>query len=622
MNQNYIVDKLTLSDLTKTGKIVIPSFQRGIVWNKEHRKDFIETVKSGDPFGVVLVSQARPNDPYILIDGLQRLSTLKAYMSNPLEFVDENDKFIDKEKLHSFFEQKYYRKGMQLPREEKLDKEKRSFLKKMIILMKEKESTPRAADIWRLMSDFLQIPSSAPYYFDLYDLFEKFYSSFIENLQLPDIIIHAIVYQGPQERLPLVFEHLNTTSVTLSKYEVFSSQWPSNKIIIHDEAIVKNVWSKYSKLKSSSSFDVDTTEESIRNEGITLFEYCFAFSEILNDENATYSFMFSKTKKSTDPTGFDILALACGLPANKAESICKDEYLGGTATGAFLVDLKNAIIDSVNIVSRNIDNWTHDLKNSAIKNTSLYQIYHMVITVFTHIYTLDLKTKEVIKRDDLEALEWMKKFDKYAYKWYLFHRLSDFWNDNRQVSDLKRLLDGTESNDFYVTNISRENWNKIIFDYVERTRSNAISRNIENDTKLILNYLYKLMIKEDRNREEYFKKTDGQGNEIIFDIEHIVPVDKFKNFDEDLSISTLGNLCYLPVKDNRSKRDKTIYEYAGDRPSLTYNIDFLFMINYPTREELEFIDCPLNQFKPAFERFIKNREKEIIEKFIDLLMKF
>ena len=84
MNQNYIVDKLTLADLTKSGKIVIPSFQRGIVWNKEHRKDFIETVKSGDPFGVVLVSQAKPGDPYILIDGLQRLSTLKAYMINLL----------------------------------------------------------------------------------------------------------------------------------------------------------------------------------------------------------------------------------------------------------------------------------------------------------------------------------------------------------------------------------------------------------------------------------------------------------------------------------------------------------------------------------------------------------
>ena len=127
MNQNYIIDKLMLSDLTKTGKLVIPPFQRGIVWNKDHRKDFIETVKSGDPFGVVLVSQSSPNEPYRLIDGLQRLSTLKAYMDNPLEFVDENDKFIDKDKLAILFKKKYEHKGLQLPKEEKLEKEKKTF---------------------------------------------------------------------------------------------------------------------------------------------------------------------------------------------------------------------------------------------------------------------------------------------------------------------------------------------------------------------------------------------------------------------------------------------------------------------------------------------------------------
>ena len=157
MNQNYIVDKLTLSDLTQSGKIVIPSFQRGIVWNKEHRKDFIETVKSGDPFGVVLVSQANANDPYILIDGRQRLSTLKAYMTNPLEFIDENDKFIDGEKLNELFVAKYQAKSLQLPKIEKLEREKKVFLKKMIAFMKSKESTPKTTEIWPAMSEILEI---------------------------------------------------------------------------------------------------------------------------------------------------------------------------------------------------------------------------------------------------------------------------------------------------------------------------------------------------------------------------------------------------------------------------------------------------------------------------------
>lgn len=485
--------------------------------------------------------------------------------------------------------------------------------------MKESVTIPKGSVIWPEISTILQVQKDT---FDLYACFEEFYNLFLSNLQLPDIVIHAIVYQGPKERLPLVFEHLNTTSVTLSKYEVFSSQWPTNKIIINDESIIKNVWSKYEKLKSSSSFEVDTTEESIRNEGLTLFEYCFAFSEILNDENASYSFMFSKNKKSTDPTGFDILALVCGLPVNRAESIPKDEYLGGTSNGAFLVNLKDAIVDSVNIVSRNIKNWVYDLKGTLIKNASLYQIYHMVTMVFNHCYSLNLKTKEVVKRNDNETNDWIEKFNKYSYKWYLFHRLNDFWNENRQVSDLRRLLDETESKDFYTTNISRELWNSTLKEYIEKTKPSTTSRTIENETKLILNYYYKLLLKEDKNREEYFKKNDSQGNEIVFDIEHIVPYDKFKNIDEDLPISTLGNLCYLPVKDNRSKRDKTIYEYAGDRPSLTHNTEFLTMIDYPSSTELEFIDYASEQFKISYSNFSTNRETKIVNKFVDLLLKY
>lgn len=618
MNQNYIVDKLTLSDLTKSGKIVIPSFQRGIVWNKEHRKDFIETVKSGDPFGVVLVSQAKPSDPYILIDGLQRLSTLKAYMTNPLEFVDENDKFIDGEKLQKLFEAKYAAKMLPFPKQEKVDKEKKVLLKKMIAKMKESKTAPQALDIWPYIAEVIEAPMDT---FSVIRAFQDFYSSFMANLELPDIIIHAIVYQGPQERLPVVFEHLNTTSVTLSKYEVFSSQWPSAKIVMNDEDIVQSVWSKYSGLKNSSSFDVDTTEESIRNGGITLFEYCFAFSEILNDEKKPFSYMFSKSKKSTDPTGFDLLALACGLAVNRAEQICKDEYLGGVYDSMLFVNLKNAILESINVVNDCIKDYVMDLKGTAIKNNSIYQMYHMIISVFNHLYNLDLTAKTLQKRDDSESVDWIAKFKKYAYKWYLLHRVNDFWNENRQTSDLRRLLD-EKGSDMYVSNISRETWTDALNKYIEKNKAAATSRTIDNETKLILNYLYKLLIKEDKNRADYFVKKDGQGNDIVFDIEHIAPVDKFKKFDEDLPISSLGNLCYLPVKDNRSKRDKTIYEYAGDRPSLTFNQDFLDLIKYPSREQLEFLDYKFDEFKKSFEQMLTDRESALVAQFIDLIMQY
>lgn len=55
MALNYHMEILTKGDIQEGGKISIPSYQRGIVWKLKHKKEFLESVKSGDPIGVVLV---------------------------------------------------------------------------------------------------------------------------------------------------------------------------------------------------------------------------------------------------------------------------------------------------------------------------------------------------------------------------------------------------------------------------------------------------------------------------------------------------------------------------------------------------------------------------------------
>ena len=423
------------------------------------------------------------------------------------------------------------------------------------------------------------------------------------------------MYQGPLDRLPYVFETLNTSSVSLTKYEVFSSQWPTIQIAINDEDLITKVWSKYDGLKKSSSFDVEVTQDNIRNNGMTLFEYCFGFSELVCDPTKPYSFLFNKGKKTTDPTGFELLALACGLQVNKADNLYMEDYLGG-ASGRLLISLKDALLEAIEVVSSALSLWVNDLNGSIIKNAGSYQVYYMIISVFNHLYRFDSKKKTLEKNDDDT---WVAKFKKYAYKWYLYHILSGFWNSHRQVSDLHRLIH--EPNDIdYGTNISDTTWKDTLTSYFDSNRDNCVTRNIASETRLFLNYLYQLYIIEDANRKKYFVKETDQGEELSFDIEHIVPVSKFDAFDEEFSMSTVGNLCYLPVKDNRSKRDHTIYEYALDRPSLTFNEQFLSLIDYPTREELAFIDCPIDQFKPKYKEFTIKREKKMVEKFIKLIV--
>ena len=71
----YEIEVKKFSELTD--KIEIPKFQRGLVWNKTKKREFIKTLKAGLPIGVLLLS--KKGDKYLIVDGLQRFTTMKEY---------------------------------------------------------------------------------------------------------------------------------------------------------------------------------------------------------------------------------------------------------------------------------------------------------------------------------------------------------------------------------------------------------------------------------------------------------------------------------------------------------------------------------------------------------------
>ena len=69
-------------------KIVIPMFQRGKRWSSKQQESFIESLKKNYPIGTLLFYKTTKNDQqiYTLIDGLQRGTAIKKYLSNPTHF--------------------------------------------------------------------------------------------------------------------------------------------------------------------------------------------------------------------------------------------------------------------------------------------------------------------------------------------------------------------------------------------------------------------------------------------------------------------------------------------------------------------------------------------------------
>lgn len=616
MAQNYDILQFSSEELKVDGKIVIPKYQRGLVWKKNQRKAFINTVFKGDPFGVVLVYKKEENVngvkevKYEVVDGLQRLSTMKAYIERPLDFIDFNDTIEGEDNLDYIIKDKFDYLGRNLT-ESLLKSNKKALKKEMLSFVKQKGSS-NSIEVWKHLCEKLEYNVNN---IECLTKFNNYYDNFLLKLKFPNILIPAIVYTGPYDELPDVFQRLNTGSVKLTKYEIYASIWKNTMLLINDQDILDRVFNKYDVLSKKSSFEVQVTEEDLSQNGITLFEYCYALSEILNDDEKDYGNLFPGEKKSTDPTGFELLSLICNLPVNNSNKLIENKYLGNS-TPQFLIKIKDALLDCVSFLYQSIRDVIVDIKGTEIMNDSTYQIYHMIVSIFRNLYDFDIVNKTITQKDSNVVNAFKSKFSKYAKKHYIYDSISYYWSKNRQVNDLDKLLKDSTSINKYINNISRLDFEKAIKDYCDDLKSKAFTKSIDNETKLLLNYYYRLLIKEDRNREDLFKSKDG----VYFDVEHITPVAKFGNNPKELPISAFGNLCYLAVKDNRSKRDKTIYQYADERPSLVISDSFLELITYPSKEELEFLDYSIDDFAISYIELLNKREEIIIPRFIDLIM--
>lgn len=86
MRSNYDISMIEYTELEY--KIVVPKFQRRLVWSKKQKQEFIETLSNGYPFGSILIYKYEDNDKFSLIDGLQRFSTIKDFKDHPEEYID------------------------------------------------------------------------------------------------------------------------------------------------------------------------------------------------------------------------------------------------------------------------------------------------------------------------------------------------------------------------------------------------------------------------------------------------------------------------------------------------------------------------------------------------------
>lgn len=308
-------------------KITIPEFQRRLVWSKDKQEKLIVSIKSGYPFGSLLLYEdiASGNQTeeskrfYKLIDGLQRTQALLKYTEKPNTFFSREsipDNFIDT-----------------LMRELNLT------------TVKERDSIPRAIERWvkslrgfaetdgwgvgditrMMVKELLEYePDTDEFYMAtgrasnnglLQEALAKFLKTIREDADIGEAKIPVIIYTGPPSELPQVFELLNSQGTALSRYEIFAAQWIEERQVIANEKIVQAIWKKYEALEDEG-FTLDVTEQAPDNKTrktreYSLFEYLFGFGQYLTVEYPNLFRPVAADKPSS--AGFNLVSACAGL---------------------------------------------------------------------------------------------------------------------------------------------------------------------------------------------------------------------------------------------------------------------------------------------------------------------
>ena len=84
-----LVEKMPSSTSGDDGDFVIPKYQREFTWELSRQCKFIESVLMGLPIPFLFgFADAEKDDSTIIVDGVQRLSTLRAFMKDNLKLSD------------------------------------------------------------------------------------------------------------------------------------------------------------------------------------------------------------------------------------------------------------------------------------------------------------------------------------------------------------------------------------------------------------------------------------------------------------------------------------------------------------------------------------------------------
>jgi len=604
-----IIDAINEEVPAKKEKIIIPKYQRSLVWNKNQKKSFIESLKSDFPVGSLLLYHLGPQENvnrYSLTDGLQRTNTIIEYDNAPTQFFDEanlEDSFINK--ILSFVSLE-----INITNQSKLKKiitdwisELKGFSESIGF-----SSSKLAYEI----ESKLAIDLAKNDLRNLEDILVPFNERIESDSNIKDVEIPVVIYTGPPENLPTIFERINSKGTQLNKYEVYAATWSHEKykIEIENRELIDLIKAKYDAL-IEQGFEVlnyNGVEEEFYTSQFSIFEYIFGLGKLLSKKYPQIFGEYDSESAEPDSIAFNLLTVCLGLELKDMDKL-PDKMLMALKNGQTIFE--DALLNSIAFVYSTLKPFI-GLRANVKKRTdsnrniiyhSEYQVVSLVSAVFKRKYNDNIEEKT-----DWNINE--AKLRKNIPLLYLHDIIKQVWRRGVKDFDNRR----------YDEELTKEKWDIIFNEWMESQlkRSESERVRLRQEDILFLKYIYahKLTSYQENSTDE-------------FEIEHIVPVAKLKDAIkqhvttlEGLPISCVANLCLIQKEINRDKGDETIYQYFDNliqKKELTQtqaNVELAKIENFTftKKNELKFVKSIT---KDKYTSFLTSRFAKLKQQFYE-----
>lgn len=615
-----------IADMIKNKEIIIPDFQRSLVWNDEAKNDFIDTLKRGFPFGSLLFYHQKDGN-YRILDGFQRSSTINDFINNPSKFFLFDDKYRDK------------LKGLLIP----FNLSREIIVDDIILLINEwvELRHPTMASVSRMQYNDCSLFLSEKYPAllektlfeqkkELLEFFEAIFREFqdlceeLSNYELP-----VLVVEGPEEFLPLIFERINNKGTKLTKYDIFNASWnsPDDIIILQDETakiylnIIDHVIARKELITDEGYLIEDFNAEDLRkNKIIGFYDFMFGYGRYIADK-FPYLFGLNGPADSVNSCSFNLVTACLGLKNSEMHILNKhfrERFPLNEDKLKFISSLERSLEFVNNHVTNKLYSFKANKNNKSKKGSfahSEFQILSLIAAVYFVMYNNSDEDGAYILHNNFSQTKLWKKHEDNFKNYLLIHYCQLIFSKSFSGSGDSKLDSVIRNPLRFSEPVKWESFERVLKTWIEernesRSERTAVKNPIPSED-MFLRMVY-------RNKFTAADQIDLK----TFDVEHIAPKNQMiihlKQYsDLRLPIGSIGNLCYLPSKYNRSKQDKTIYQDQTYRERFTTEEFKEIESKYTFTDwtDLDFLNSNLSkdEFRTAFNLFLEKRSNKMID---------